>query len=658
MSTNEQTPLSQPTSIVRNTLGKEQAPQDFGRPISDEALREYCDKNYHQILQIIAKKEHRAKEGASRKGSDLGMLAKTKRRVCPHTQEIQGIGHTIVAAETLKAATRVLAPEKQNLLLRNIITKERPHKEWKHYQKVKESIDSYDDLRKAFLENYLQQKKCIKDPVEIHNIKQRDGESTEEFIRRYKLECRDKQREAGLKQNFKKGGFWNQQRPERKQDRFTILTKTPKEILALDKGKFKPPPLMTTLVEKRNASKFYEFHGEVGHTTDECMHLKRQIEEMLKAGKLSHLIKELKQSNGKDQAKTTKNRETLGKDKSLAILTVQPWHKVARHKITQTFSPELVISCLPLGEEDGTEGPITIKAEIGGHCVHRMYMDEGSSSEILYEHCFNRFRPKVRNQMIPVTKPLVGFSGEIIWSLGQISLLNYRETRGKENLGSSVYSPRNAKIPNSRRSGYTMEQQDHSTRMHNGFRTRAPQLVINQVAEEKIQVAIHPEYPEQTVAIGSTLTEEGRKKLCGLLRRNLDIFAWKPADMTGVPWHIAEHMLNIREGCLPVRQKKRGQAPEENKAICEEVEKLVDADIMKEFHYHSWLSNPVMVKKYNDNWRMCIDFNDLNKACSKDGYPLPEIDWKVESLCGYPFKCFLDAYKGYHQIKMAEEDEE
>ncbi|GKF89328.1 hypothetical protein Tco_0263291, partial [Tanacetum coccineum] len=48
-------------------------------------------------------------------------------------------------------------------------------------------------------------------------------------------------------------------------------------------------------------------------------------------------------------------------------------------------------------------------------------------------------------------------------------------------------------------------------------------------------------------------TEEGRKELCGLLRRNLDVFAWKPADMTGVSRHIAEHRLNIREGCLPVR---------------------------------------------------------------------------------------------------------
>ncbi|GKC77586.1 reverse transcriptase domain-containing protein [Tanacetum coccineum] len=66
----------------------------------------------------------------------------------------------------------------------------------------------------------------------------------------------------------------------------------------------------------------------------------------------------------------------------------------------------------------------------------------------------------------------------------------------------------------------------------------------------------------------------------------------------------------------------------------------------------------MMVKKHDNSWRMCVDFKDLNKACPKDGYPLPEIDWKVESLCGYPFKCFIDAYKGYHQIKMAKEDEE
>nr|GFA80378.1 reverse transcriptase domain-containing protein [Tanacetum cinerariifolium] len=104
--------------------------------------------------------------------------------------------------------------------------------------------------------------------------------------------------------------------------------------------------------------------------------------------------------------------------------------------------------------------------------------------------------------------------------------------------------------------------------------------------------------------------------------------------------------------------KKRGQAPERTKAIQAEVEKLVEAGIMREVFYHDWLSNPVMVKKHDGSWRMCVDFTDLNKACPQDCYPLPEIDRKVESLCGYPFKCFLDAYKGYHQIQMAAADEE
>ncbi|GJU92573.1 reverse transcriptase domain-containing protein [Tanacetum coccineum] len=177
-------------------------------------------------------------------------------------------------------------------------------------------------------------------------------------------------------------------------------------------------------------------------------------------------------------------------------------------------------------------------------------------------------------------------------------------------------------------------KKDPCRTIHNTRNVKIPGKRRNGVRGEDI-LAIHPEYPEQTIAIGSTLTEKGRKELCALLRQNLDIFAWKPADMTGVPWHMAEHHLNVREGCPPVRQKKRGKAPERNKAIQEEVEKLVNEGIMKEVHYHSWLSNPVL-----------------------DGYPLPEIDWKVESLCGYPFKCFLDAYKGYHQIKMAEKDEE
>nr|GEV68796.1 putative reverse transcriptase domain-containing protein [Tanacetum cinerariifolium] len=93
--------------------------------------------------------------------------------------------------------------------------------------------------------------------------------------------------------------------------------------------------------------------------------------------------------------------------------------------------------------------------------------------------------------------------------------------------------------------------------------------------------------------------------------------------------------LSVEGGVITLkstRQKKRGQAADRNQAILEGVGKLVEAGIMKEVHYHDWLSNPVMVKKHNGNWRICVDFKDLNKACSKDGYPLPEIDSAKETV--------------------------
>ncbi|GJY30022.1 reverse transcriptase domain-containing protein [Tanacetum coccineum] len=180
---------------------------------------------------------------------------------------------------------------------------------------------------------------------------------------------------------------------------------------------------MTTPIKKRNHAKFYEFHGEVEHNTDECMHLKKQIEEMLKAGKLSHLIKELKQNNGKKQPKVTKKGETSEKDKALAILMVQPWERVARQSIIQSSSPNPEFFFPPLGEDEGTEGPIIIEAKIGGHRIHRMYVDDRSASKILYEHCFSQLRLEIRKQLIPATTRLIGFSGEIIWPIGRIQLL-------------------------------------------------------------------------------------------------------------------------------------------------------------------------------------------------------------------------------------------
>ncbi|GJU49877.1 hypothetical protein Tco_1219432 [Tanacetum coccineum] len=316
-----------------------------------------------------------------------------------------------------------------------------------------------------------------------------------------------KQPEGGNKPNFKKG-FKNKQRSDRKPDRFSLLTKTPKEIFALEKGKFKAPPLMVTHAKKKDPNKYCEFHADTGHSTDECMQLRKQIDEMT---------------------------------------------KVSKQRVTQSFSPETIISFPSLGEEDGTEGPMIIEAEIGGHFVHRIYVDGGASSEVLYEHCFVRLRPEIRSQMIPATTSLIGFSGETIWPIGQISLLvkigdeehstyawmNFMVIRspsqhngiiGRMGIRKICVVPSTAhgmlKFPVKGGTVTIRSRRVIPMECAMIFGPSTQHFMTSQVLKEKIKVAIHPEYPEQTIAIGSTLTEKGCKELCVLLRQNLDVFAW------------------------------------------------------------------------------------------------------------------------------------
>jgi len=81
--------------------------------------------------------------------------------------------------------------------------------------------------------------------------------------------------------------------------------------------------------------------------------------------------------------------------------------------------------------------------------------------------------------------------------------------------------------------------------------------------------------------------------------------------------------------------------------------KLLSAGFIEEAHCTTWLSNMVLVKNANDKWQMCFDYTDLNKACPRDAYPLPNIVRLVDGVAGNKVLNFLDAYSGYNQIPMA-----
>ncbi|GJV05048.1 hypothetical protein Tco_1338617 [Tanacetum coccineum] len=512
MSNHEQSAPSQPTSAVQNTVGrgKEPTPQDRGGPASDAALREYCDKNYNQLLPIIEKKFNKEKEKneklkevktrlnfGARAAQDLALVCsqdsnvtdqdrqnqKRKKEVCSKGWEVdeEECPHAPIA--TTNPPTREVDPFTPRIRYFDF-PKTRMSSHIKTYDGSEDPEDHLKILQTATkTERWAMPTWCHKfnstltrnvrvwfddlpsESIDSYDdLKKRDRESTEDFVRRYKLKSMDikgvpecmrisgfvhgitnpelikrlhdkisktvdemmrvatsflrgevaasnhkrkksfppwKQQESGHRQNFNKRGFRNQQRPKRKQDRFTLLTKTPKEIFTLEKGKFKTPPPMTTPVEKRNHAKFCEFHGKI------------------------------KQNSRKEQPKAAKKGETSGKDKALTILMVQPWERVARKKITQSFSPNPKIFFPPVGEDDRTE-----------------------ASEILYEHCFSRLRPEIKNQLVPATTPLIGFSGEIIWPIGQIQLL----AESQEVASGFVNSSRNTKDPGRRRSNHLKKQ--------------------------------------------------------------------------------------------------------------------------------------------------------------------------------------------------------
>nr|GEW38135.1 hypothetical protein [Tanacetum cinerariifolium] len=386
------------------------------------------------------------------------------------------------------------------------------------------------------------------------------------------------QDQSKRKNSERRSDFRNQPNDGRGHNKFTPLTKTPKEIFAAESGKFKPPPPIVTP-------------------------LRKQIEELVRAGKLSHFIKEIRRD--RDQQKTGKKDDPV-KDKAAAIYMIYPLQRVTRQKVTQSFAQVKEITFPPLTANKGTGGPLVIEAEISGHDVHRIYVDEGSSMElrllVTIGDAEHYTRAWMNFMIVRSPSPYNGIIGRTgIKEIQAVpstahEMLKFLVNGGIVTICSTIPTPTECTT-------ITATPKDHAKKA--------------EACHENFKVALHPDFSDQEITIGGTVSTI-RTKLCTLLKRNLDIFA----------------------GSCQTWQEYHDRLPSID-SIFEKYILLLD--IKTGAGLETRQGNPS---------------RDLNKACLQDCYPLSEIDWKVESLCGYPFKCLLDAYKGYHQIQMVEQDEE
>ena len=93
--------------------------------------------------------------------------------------------------------------------------------------------------------------------------------------------------------------------------------------------------------------------------------------------------------------------------------------------------------------------------------------------------------------------------------------------------------------------------------------------------------------------------------------------------MAGVPRELIEHELHVDPSAKPVKQFLRNFTQDKKDVIKREITRLLDAGFIKEVYHPDWLAHFVLVPKKNKDWRMCVDYTDLNKACKIDPFGLP-----------------------------------
>ncbi|GJY30343.1 hypothetical protein Tco_0413838 [Tanacetum coccineum] len=197
------------------------------------------------------------------------------------------------------------------------------------------------------------------------------------------------------------------------------LTKYPKEILATETQLRLPAPRpMLNPLRAGNTDRYYDYHQEKGHYMNDCIQLRKQLEMALESGKLNHLVKDVRQRgrgpHGMDAPQPPKVINMI-------IVSSVKDKKWKTREATEAWM-DTPITFPPISSEDVFDEPLIVEAEVERYLVRQVYVDEGSSVEVMFEHCFENLNSGIKARLKETQIDLVWFAGEISKPLGKIEL--------------------------------------------------------------------------------------------------------------------------------------------------------------------------------------------------------------------------------------------
>jgi ribonuclease HI len=158
------------------------------------------------------------------------------------------------------------------------------------------------------------------------------------------------------------------------------------------------------------------------------------------------------------------------------------------------------------------------------------------------------------------------------------------------------------------------------------------------------------------VKIGKTTPIEERVEIVKLLKEYRDVLAFSYDELKVYREDVIQHVIPLKEETKPFRQKLRQINPKLAPLVQQELQKMLKAGIIAPTRHSSWCSNLVVARKKNGKIRICIDFRNLNRACTKDHYPLPKMETLLQRVTGSGMISMLDGFSGYNQIRLKAED--